>query len=200
MGQAGVSGGVEKRSPPNAASVSLERAHIEHSARPGAGGETKRVGRGSMHRLSPERWRGARGQSASRAVRQKQRETRARAQNFARRGWGRGRGAGRFGVLGGVRERERKRRHKGRGSTTEPRSSSKWRRPALCLPTSCGRMPTEVCAVRGLQVWQRRGKGKLQDKPGHAGTLEHKHNISLRGKWAERRTAAHLGESECGGG
>jgi len=52
--------------------------------------------------------------------------------------------------------------------------------------------------VHGLQVRWRRGEGKLQGKPGHAGTLEH--DVSLRGKWTERQTAMHLGESECSSG
>jgi len=58
VGCAGVSGDGEKRSPPNTASVSLGRARIERSARPGAGGETKRAGHGDAHRLSPERLAG----------------------------------------------------------------------------------------------------------------------------------------------
>ena len=86
VGRAGVSGSVEKRLPPNVVSVSLERARIERSTRPGAGGKTKRAGCGSVHRLSLECWQGSRGRSASRAAWQKQRETRAWVQNFAHRG------------------------------------------------------------------------------------------------------------------
>ena len=158
MRRASASGGAEKTPPPSAASLSLRGCVCGTARGLGRGARLKGwawckqasqdlEGRRKLHAarsccgmrlLSLEHWWGARGRSASWAALQKRGEVRAWAQNFARGNRGRGRGAGRFSVLGGMCEREGKWRHEGRGGTTEPRSSSKWCRPALCLPTSCG--------------------------------------------------------------
>jgi len=193
MRRASASSGAEKTPPPSAASLSL-RGRVCGTAR-GLGRGARLKGRAwckqvsrdleghhelhaarsccGMHLLSPERWWGAQGRSASWAAPQKRGKAQAWEQNFARGDRGRGRGAGRFSTLGGVRERERKRRHKGRGSTTEPRLSSKWRRLALCLPTSCRCAPALRSAARGLGV----------RRPKHKGGCTCEQRGACRGKW-----------------
>jgi len=80
------------------------------------------------------------------------------------------------------------------------RLSSKWCCLALCPLTSCGRTPAEACAVRGLQVQRQGGKDKPQGSyPSRASALEHehKHDISLRGRKAGKRMAAHHIRGPC---
>jgi len=195
------SGGAEKTLPPSAASLSLRgricgtvrglgqgarlkgRAWCKQVSRDLEGRRELHTARSccGMHLLSLECWWGARERSASWAAPQKRGKARAWAQNFVRGDRGQGRGAGRFSALGGMRERERKRRHKGRGSTTEPRSSSKWHRPALCLPTSCQCAPALRSIARGLGV----------RRPKHKGGCTCKQRGACRGKrrWEEEVAA-----------
>jgi len=151
VGRAGVSGDREKRLPPNVVSMSLGRARIERSMRPGAGGKTKRAGCSDAHQLSLEHLAGCLRAERKLGCAAEARWGAGMGAELCTRGPRAREGGAQVWRACGVHKRGRKRRHKAQGGTTEPRSSSKWHCPALCLPTSCGCVP--AIRSRGRQIW-----------------------------------------------